>query len=172
MAAPLLRKQSTVLSDILLQNIGKNDEYAAAVDFAYNICHIWSERHPNRAKELCDPNMKVKSLGEEFGYDRFVELSHGFHDIMEDLRVEIKEVFINGTLQDGKICIIANLSGHWKNSLTIGQMNFVAPNRRISFDSIYVFTVKNGKAIFFENRSDFTGVPELYKIHQANKIDT
>jgi len=159
---PLLKKQSTILSDILLQNAGKTDEYSVAVDFAYKICHIWSERHPDRARELCDPNMKVKSLGEEFGVDKFIQLSHAFHDMLEDLRVEIKEVFLNGTMKDGKVCIIANLSGNWKNSVVIGPTTLMAPARRISFDSTYIFTVKNGKAILFENRTDFTGVPELY----------
>lgn len=93
MARRVLAKEDTViLSDALqkLQLEEKSDE-AKLADLVYRASHVWSLRHPERAKECFHedvetevPTSKLKFLG----LPGFVALAYSLHDTLEGAHCE------------------------------------------------------------------------------------
>lgn len=97
-APKLSKKQSTVLLGDVLKQMGiittslgfdfidLKDERGKIIDLIVRTSHIWSERHPERAKETIDENCLLHTLenGAEFkGIQNTVMFSHMLHDVLE-----------------------------------------------------------------------------------------
>jgi len=157
---PLLRKQSTILTDAVLKQLqNKNDEFSEVIEFCYKLCHIWSERHPERAAEVYDTNLKLFSGGRVFeGIENILKVVNTFHDVMDNVNYEIQDVFIQGTLQNGKVCYLSKFNGDWMKP----YYDTPPSTKRESYTMTIVAVVKNKKAVEMTVHSAYITAPALF----------
>jgi len=72
------------------------------VDFVYNVSHMWSQRHPERAKEILNADCSLHGVTKQplKGVDSIQKLCFGLHDSFEDFHYEIHSVTHEGKLED------------------------------------------------------------------------
>jgi len=100
--AKLVRKD-TVLMDEVVSKQGSKE----IVDFVYNVSHIWSQRHPERAAEVIDEQIIFMGRSKEpiKGKEAIVKWLFSVHDSVEDFHYTIASVHHEGDLNKGTIFV-------------------------------------------------------------------
>jgi len=167
---PLLSRQSTILTGSVLKQLQeKHDVLSEAIDFCYKLCHIWSERHPERAAEVYNPNIKLISSGYTIvGIENILKVVNSFHDSMENINYEIEDVYLQGNLENGKVCYIVKFSGDWVNPFGDAPPT----NSRESYMMTITVIVKNKKAEEMRLLNDYSSTPAFYNaiVARRNKL--
>jgi len=78
------------------------------VDFVYNVSHIWSQRHPERAKEVFSPDVVLLGVGTKDpvkGLEVVEQIFYAMHDLIEDFHYTITSINHEGEL-NGECTIV------------------------------------------------------------------
>lgn len=84
----VLKKEDTVLLGEAVQNMKLEEKSVDAqwVDFVFRASHVWSQRHPERAKECFHDNVETNLVSNNIkftGLPGFVAIAFNLHDTFE-----------------------------------------------------------------------------------------
>jgi len=151
-------------SNLFQQMNNESMNYGDALEFVFKLCHLWTVKNPENTGDICSSDIRFHSIDASFqGLEMLEKLMQFWHDFFDNISYEIQDVFIQGTLIDGKICYITKFFGDWTK-----PMFGVGPsNKREMYASTIVVLVKNKKVEYMELYNDFSSARELLRAIDA-----
>jgi len=73
-------RQTVILDDSLMVKLQQKN---AIVEYVYNACHMWSEKHPERAEDILDANIREHTW-EVTGPAAMQTVCHNTHSVFEN----------------------------------------------------------------------------------------
>lgn len=158
MARRVLKKEDTVILSDAVQKMKLEEKSldSLVADFVYRSSHIWSMRHPERAKECFHEDFEIDLVASKLhlkGLEPYVGVCFAIHDTFDGIHIDdkvtfrieftfsIHEIVFQGNLQDGQIVYRYTAKGNW-----VKEMGGVKGHgREIEIDGVIFMTMKNGK---------------------------
>jgi len=136
--------------------LGSNIQETEIVKFVYNACHMWSEKHPERASELLDENVKEHVWGAT-GPEEMTQVCLNTHRVFQDFQLTIDDVVCEGDLQHGKISCRFSARGKWVTD----HCGIPANNKFVTVPGIFFWNVESSKIKESWIYQSFEQMPDL-----------
>jgi len=131
-----------LLAESIILDVGL-DPKDEIVNFVFNACHMWSERHPERANNILDPFIKEHVWCVQ-GPNEMMDMCHNTHAVFDDFQIIVHEVVSSGSLDiEAKISCRFEAVGKWSRD----YLGLPANGKRLSFPGLFLWTVKKHKIV-------------------------